>query len=236
LRENNIRGYGGLDLSETFDLTAWVMIFPTDEKVYILPRFWITRKAIETRHKRMKPAMLNWAAEGYIHIIEADVIDYTEVNRQIVKDLETYNVRMVGYDQYQAPQTIQYIEQHMNQVQCVKVPQSTTRLNAGSKELTRRMGLRQLAPNGNPVLRWNADNASYKMDSDGNIKPSKADSTDKIDGITALVNALTVHITEPPQPEFAIHVFTDTTICNRCGKPREEDMRRCPFCGARYEG
>lgn len=228
----SLNGYGGLDLSETFDLTAWVMVFPTEERTYVLPRFWITRKALETRHSKLKPQMLNWEAEGFITIFPGDVIDYNTVIRDILKDLEDYNVKVIGYDQYQAPAVVQRIESTTDVV-CVKVPQSTTRLNAGSKELTRLMGLRQLAPNGNPVLRWNADNAAYKQDSDGNIKPSKADSTDKIDGISALVNALTVQLLEPEDPGVALYAFSDWS-CSVCGMERDEDMVRCPRCGTPY--
>lgn len=228
-----LHGWGGLDLSETFDLTAWVMVFKTEERVYVKPRFWITRKALESRHRRIKPQMENWAAEGYITIFEQDVIDYQQVLNDILSDLEEFNVQTLGYDQYQAPAIVQKIEQKTDVV-CVKVPQSTTRLNAGSKELTRLMGLHQLAPNQHPVLRWNADNAAYKQDSDGNIKPSKADSTDKIDGISALVNALTVMLLEPEQGDAAFYVFEED-ICANCGREREPDARRCAFCGHVHE-
>lgn len=233
LAEGNVLGWGGLDLSETFDLTAWVMVFPTDEGVYIVPRFWITRKAITSRHRKLAPAMEQWAAEGKITIFEGDVIDYAAVTKQIIADLERFNVRVLGYDQYQAPAVVQQIEGHTD-VTCVKVPQSTTRLNAGSKELTRLLGLRALAPGLHPVLRWNADNAAYKQDSDGNIKPSKADSTDKIDGIAALVNALTVYLIEPEEPEVGMWEFS-LDDCAECGAPRDEDFRRCPRCGTPYE-
>jgi len=227
-----VQGWGGLDLSETFDLTAWVMVFPTPERTYVLPRFWITRKAIETRHRRIRPQILNWEAEGLITIFEGDVIDYDTVVKDIVADLEQFNVQVLGYDQYQAPYVLQKIEQKID-VTCVKVPQSTTRLNAGSKELTRMLGMRTLAPNGNPVLRWNADNAAYKQDSDGNIKPSKLDSTDKIDGISALVNALTVYLLEPEDGDPAIYQFQDE-VCPNCEADRVEDLQRCPACNTRY--
>lgn len=227
-----ITGYGGLDLSETFDLTAWVMVFPTPDNVYVLPRFWITRKAIETRHRRIRAQMLNWAEEGFITIIEGDVIDYDIVVADIIADLEKFNVQLIGYDQYQAPYVVQKIEQQM-EVTCVKVPQSTVRLNAGSKELTRLMGMRILAPNNQPVLRWNADNAAYKQDAEGNIKPSKKDSTNKIDGISALVNALTVFLLEEVTGEAMLFAF-ENEGCVQCGADREVDLQRCPSCGTPY--
>jgi phage terminase large subunit-like protein len=208
LAAENIQGYGGLDLSETFDLTSWVMVFVEDGRLSILPRFWITRKALTTRHKKLAAAMENWQEAGFIRIFEGDSIIYEKVTADILEDLSTYNIQMLGYDQYQAPAIVQKIEQQTD-VTCVKIPQSTTRLNAGSKELTRLMGLRQLAHGAQPVLRWNADNAAYKQDSDGNIKPDKAHSSGKIDGITATVNALSVLLIEPEEADFQIYTPDD---------------------------
>jgi phage terminase large subunit-like protein len=51
---------------------------------------------------------------------------------------------------------------------------------------------------GHPLLRWMADNVVIETNADGAIKPSKKHSTEKIDGIAALVTALerAMHATE----------------------------------------
>jgi phage terminase large subunit-like protein len=49
---------------------------------------------------------------------------------------------------------------------------------------------RKLIHGGHPVLRWCADNVVVEQDPAGNIKPSKAKSTQRIDGIVALVLAV----------------------------------------------
>jgi phage terminase large subunit-like protein len=43
---------------------------------------------------------------------------------------------------------------------------------------------------GHPVLRWMAGNVAIEQDAAGNIKPSKKASTERIDGIVALIMAL----------------------------------------------
>jgi phage terminase large subunit-like protein len=45
---------------------------------------------------------------------------------------------------------------------------------------------------GNPVARWMADNLRPTVDSNGNVKPDKAKSTNKIDGISAATTAMFV--------------------------------------------
>ena len=51
-----------------------------------------------------------------------------------------------------------------------------------------------LAHAGNPVLRWMASNLTGSEDPAGNKKPDKKKSSDKIDGIVALVMALGRHM------------------------------------------
>jgi phage terminase large subunit-like protein len=53
-----------------------------------------------------------------------------------------------------------------------------------------------------PVLSWMAGNVAVQTDHQGNIKPSKAKSTERIDGIVSLVMALGLHATATaPPPE-----------------------------------
>jgi phage terminase large subunit-like protein len=51
---------------------------------------------------------------------------------------------------------------------------------------------------GNPVLRWMADNVSVKQDPAGNLKPDKAKSNGRIDGIVAMIMALGRANLNPP--------------------------------------
>jgi phage terminase large subunit-like protein len=48
------------------------------------------------------------------------------------------------------------------------------------------------ARGGHPILRWCAANVTVEQDHNENMKPSKKRSTERIDGISALVNALAV--------------------------------------------
>jgi phage terminase large subunit-like protein len=53
---------------------------------------------------------------------------------------------------------------------------------------------------GNPILRWHASNAVVRKDPAGNIKLDKEKSRKKIDGLSALVNAVAGAIAYPPEP------------------------------------
>ena len=68
-----------------------------------------------------------------------------------------------------------------------------------SKQFEELLLRRKFAHGGNPVLTWMASNVAVKQDPAGNVKPDKAQSADRIDGIVALVMALgRACVAEPP--------------------------------------
>jgi phage terminase large subunit-like protein len=73
---------------------------------------------------------------------------------------------------------------------CIKTRQGFGALSAPSKSLQTGILNRTLRHDGDPILRWNMANVSIESDAAGNIKPSKARSTEKIDGVVALVMAI----------------------------------------------
>jgi phage terminase large subunit-like protein len=63
-------------------------------------------------------------------------------------------------------------------------------LAASTAELKRLVISRALRHGGHPVLRWNASNVAVRQDPAANLKPDKERSRERIDGVSALVNAL----------------------------------------------
>lgn len=206
-----IPAVGGLDLASTQDLTAWVIVWQTREKTMVKPHFWVPRKTLGNRHRRMRERFLEWEGKGWLTIVDGEAHDYEMITKHILSDIEKYNLRTIGYDQHQAPAIINQVEGKTD-VLCISVPQTTTRLNAGSQELTRLMGIRQLTTNFNGMMRWMASNANYKQDSEGKIKPDKLKSRAPIDGLMALVSALTVLVGLPESPEVNVFTFSDNEV------------------------
>jgi phage terminase large subunit-like protein len=60
------------------------------------------------------------------------------------------------------------------------------------KETERLIVSRELRHDGSPVLRWNVGNIDVAQDAAGNIKPDRARSREKIDGLVALIMAIGV--------------------------------------------
>jgi phage terminase large subunit-like protein len=80
-------------------------------------------------------------------------------------------------------------------------------LSGPSKELERLVLAGQLRHGAHPVLRWCVQNAVVDADANGNVKPSKKRSRERIDGVSALVTALALaHLEreEPPTPMITL--------------------------------
>ena len=63
----------------------------------------------------------------------------------------------------------------------------------------------RLARDEHPVLAWMADNITVRQDPAGNIKPDKQKSTEKIDGIVALIMAPDRAIRDGGKPSDSVY-------------------------------
>ncbi len=207
---HGVPAIGGLDLASTQDLVSWVLVWQTPTRTMIKPHFWVPRSTLGNKHRRMRERFLEWEAKGWLTIVDGEAHNYETITNHIMQDVEKYDLRTMGYDQHQAPAIINQIE-GKSDVVCISVPQTTTRLNPGSQELTRLMGVRHLTTNRNGMMRWNASNALYKQDSEGKIKPDKLKSRAPIDGLMALVTALTVQVGLPDQGDAQFFAFSENS-------------------------
>jgi len=62
-------------------------------------------------------------------------------------------------------------------------------MSPATKEFEKRVGERKINHGGNPVMEWMISNMAITEDAAGNIKPNKQKSTEKIDGIIAMIMA-----------------------------------------------
>jgi len=72
----------------------------------------------------------------------------------------------------------------------LEIRQGFANLAFATKELLKLVVGRQLEHAGHPVLRWMADAFAVAEDAQGNMKPDRSTSSEKIDGIVATIMAL----------------------------------------------
>ena len=183
--------YGGLDLSSTTDITAFVLVFPPldeDDKYQILAFFWIPEENLELRVRRDHVPYDVWERQGFLQTTEGNVVHYGYIEKFIEKLGERYHIREIAFDRWGAVQMVQNLEGMGFTV--VPFGQGFKDMSPPTKELMKLTLEQRIAHGGQPVLRWMMDNIFIKTDPAGNIKPDKEKSTEKIDGVVATVMAL----------------------------------------------
>ena len=194
INENELIGrecYGGLDLSSTTDITAFVLVFPPkreDERYIILPFFWIPEENILQRVRRDHVPYDVWEKQGFIKTTEGNVVHYGFIENYIDELGKKYHIKEIAFDRWGAVQMVQNLEELGFTV--VPFGQGFKDMSPPSKELMKLTMEQKLVHGGHPVLRWMMDNIFIKTDPAGNIKPDKAKSTEKIDGAVATIMAL----------------------------------------------
>lgn len=183
--------YGGLDLSSTMDITAFVLVFPPteeDEPFAVLPYFWIPEENIDLRVRRDHVPYDVWEKQGFLMTTEGNVVHYGFIETFIEKLGEKYNIREIAFDRWGAVQMVQNLEGMGFTV--VPFGQGFKDMSPPTKELMKLTLEKKIAHGGHPVMRWMADNIFIRTDPAGNIKADKEKSTEKIDGVIALIMAM----------------------------------------------
>jgi phage terminase large subunit-like protein len=99
-----------------------------------------------------------------------------------------YQIQEIAFDPYNATQIVTQLTN--DGFLMVQFRQGFLSMNTPTKELLRLVMAGDLNHLGNPALRWMADNVVATEDPAGNLKPDKSKSTERIDGIVALIMAL----------------------------------------------
>ncbi|MCF2601934.1 terminase large subunit [Anaerovibrio lipolyticus] len=192
--EDSLKGrvcYGGLDLSSTTDITAFVLVFPPedeDDKYVVLPYFWIPEDTIDLRVKRDHVPYDLWEHQGFLQTTEGNVVHYGYIEKFIEELGTKYNIREIAFDRWGAVQMVQKLEGMGFTV--VPFGQGFKDMSPPTKELMKLTLEQKIAHGAHPVLRWMMDNIYVRTDPAGNIKADKEKSTEKIDGAIATIMAL----------------------------------------------
>ena len=194
--------WAGLDLATTFDTTAFVLLFPLDDGTFwVEPHFFIPNENAHQRERRDKVPYITWQRQGLLTMTDGNVTDFEVVRRDIVNLASKYRIRGIGLDPWGSAHLGQQLQGDGLPMQDFR--QGYGSLSGPSKQLENFVVSGKLRHGGHAVLSWQASNVAIQQDSAaGNIKPSKAKSTERIDGIVSLVMAIGLWQTSTaPPPE-----------------------------------
>lgn len=179
--------YAGLDLASHVDINALALYFPELKAIKLY--YWIPEAKMEENADRVD--YKTWAAEGRIFVTEGNVIDIDAQVEKITEIIRGVNCRNIAFDPAKAYHgTVQGLQKAGLNNLLDEFNQSIKTMSEPTRELQRLVESAEVDLMDDPVLRWMFRNAVAVTDANDNIKLHKAKSMNKIDGLTAIINAI----------------------------------------------
>ena len=183
---------GGLDLSQTTDLTAACVVIEKAGTLYVFAKFWLPAEKLEEATARDGVPYAAYVQRGLLELSGDNFIDYRDCFKwflELVKKYKLYPLK-IGYDRYSA----QYLIQDLRAAgyQCDDVYQGTN-LHGVLQEVEGQLKDGRIQIGDNDLLKMHLLNSAIKMDVErGRGKLVKLDPKLHIDGTAALLDAMTV--------------------------------------------
>lgn len=183
---------GGIDLSQTTDLTACCVVIERAGKLHTFARFFMPANKIDELQEREGVPYRLYVQAGLIQPSGENFVDYNDCFdwfRMLVEDYEILPLQ-VGYDRYSAQYLVQQMEQygfHMDDVyQGENLTPVIHEVDGLLRDKTLLLGT-------NNVLKAHFLNVGMKQNAETRkIRPVKIDPRTHIDGFVAVIDALTV--------------------------------------------
>ncbi len=186
------RCYGGLDLSSTQDLTAFVLVFePTAEDPVwrMKPWFWIPEARLVEKERLDKVPYSAWQSAGHLETLPGWAISKTAVAQRVIEITAAYDLQSIGYDRWRIEDFLQMLEDAGESLPVEPFGQGYKDMAPALDEFEIRLLGGRLKHDGNPVMTWCAANAVVSEDPAGNRKVDKKKATGRVDGIVAAIMA-----------------------------------------------
>lgn len=197
----------GLDLAATKDLTALCIFSAGDDERPAICKvlYWLPEETAKSRND-VAP-YVQWVEQGHISTTPGNIVDYSAIRQAFYNLQENCLVHSVGYDEWNAWETTAELTGAGFNMQKV-LPRYGYQSNP-----TKRIEMDILAGrfelDDNPVLLWNFANVAMDFDSQDNIKINKQKSSEKIDGVAAMVDAFYVWLQTLAAPQFTSYLFDE---------------------------
>lgn len=191
--------YAALDVSSKSDLTSLSVLVPeykdgtngiVIESVDVYSWFWVPEEAVSrrSREKSLFATYSGWSDDGKLTIQPGQRIDQEAVRVKLhqLRD-DGWNIQSVAYDPWNAEAIRQVLES--DGFEMVEFAQTVKNFSEPMKDLISLVSEGKVRHGGHPVLRWCASNCVAHTDANGNVRPDKKNSIDKIDGVVTLIMA-----------------------------------------------
>lgn len=185
---------GGLDLSETTDLTCATIIFkvPGNEILYVHQMYWLPSDLLEARVREDKIPYDKWHEQGLLRVSQGNKINYKDVTNwflEVQNELDIY-VYKIGYDSWNSVYIVDELKQNFGKDSTEPIIQGKKTMSSPMKTFAADLEAKRINYNNNPILKWNLSNAAIDVDKNNNISLIKtSNQRRRIDGVASLLDA-----------------------------------------------
>lgn len=189
----NSYAVGGIDLSQTTDLTSACVVIERNEVEYVISHFWIPADKLDEAIARDDIPYREMIEQGVLSLSGEGFVDYNDVFMWFMRLVQDYRIMplVVGYDRYSSQYLVQQMKNDggflMDDVyQGWNMTPAINKLEGVLKEKRLKIG-------DNPLLRVHLlDTALQKDRMTKRVKIVKLNENSHIDGVAALLDALIV--------------------------------------------
>ena len=189
----NSYAVGGIDLSQTTDLTSACVVIERNEVEYVIAHFWIPAEKLDEAIARDDIPYREMIEQGVLSLSGEGFVDYNDVFMWFMKLVQDYRIMplVVGYDRYSSQYLVQQMKNDggflMDDVfQGWNMTPAINKLEGVLKEKRLKIG-------NNPLLRVHLlDTALQKDRMTKRVKIVKLNENSHIDGVASLLDALIV--------------------------------------------
>lgn len=185
----------GADLSQGDDFCAFTFLFPLKHGAFgIKTRSYITSLTLMKLPGAMRVKYDEFREEGSLHVVDGTILDMMEVYDDLdrfITQME-YDVRCLGFDPYNAKEFVSRWEAENGPFGIEKVIQGARTESVPLGELKHLSGERLLRFD-EQLMGWAMGNAITVEDTNGNRKLLKRRIDEKIDNVSALMDAFVAY-------------------------------------------
>ena len=191
-RFSGMECYAGLDLSAVNDITALSLLFyDASEDIFYNKNIFLRAdnemNSIRKNGLDLKP----WVYQGFCIQSTHSTIDYDSVMNIIIENSNRYNIKLLGYDAWNAPMIVSKIKQMGINTQ--SIPQGLKYFNGSIKFLIELFAKNKIKIDNNPMMIWMFRNVIIQYYGN-DMQYNKNKQKDSIDGVVALTMALSCYI------------------------------------------
>jgi phage terminase large subunit-like protein len=183
--------YEGVDLAARIDLASRVKVYRSlvggQVHYYAFGRHYVPR---ETTLDARRTYYATWVEEGHLVAHEGPEIVLSAIEAEMIAEIPRYKHECIAFDQYSAQQMQQELETKVRPGVVITIPQTVVHLSEPMKEIEAAVLSGRFHHTGDPVMTWAMSNVVVRVDANDNIFPRKEHPDNKIDPISALINAM----------------------------------------------